>query len=94
MTAAQVVPLMERSDARGFLVPLSQFVMGWNGAKDRASLVAREPSGDRRLVAKVASVVRALADRDGVAVPAWVDGFVADEDLTLSDIDIAVTMAV
>jgi hypothetical protein len=63
--------------------------MDWNRSDDRAALVAVAPAdGDPELLAKLAVVVRALADRDGVPVPAWVDRYTADRDTTLSGVDI------
>lgn len=80
---------MEHPDERGPIRPLVQFVMDWNRSDDRGALVAVAPAeGDPELLAKLAVVVRALADRDGVPVPAWVDRYTSNRDTTLSGVDI------
>ena len=80
---------MEYPDERGSIRPLVQFVMDWNRSDDRGALVAVAPAeGDSELLAKLAVVVRALADRDGVSIPAWVDQYTSDRDTTLSGVDI------
>ena len=62
---------------------LIQFVSDWNHADAPASLIADPPvyeGSDWRLLPTVASVVHALADRKGVAVPGWVWDHTAPRD--------------
>lgn len=55
--------------------PLVQFVMDWRRYPEQrdAVLAGPPPAGTSEIVlAKIAAVVHALCDRDGVAVPPWV----------------------
>ncbi|MYB03880.1 MAG: hypothetical protein F4Y13_06745 [Acidimicrobiaceae bacterium] len=55
--------------------PLVQFVMDWRRyPEQRGAVLAAVPPPDTSelVAAKIASVVHALCDRDGVAVPVWV----------------------
>lgn len=88
LTAADAASLMENCDERGPLVPLAQFVMGWNRSTDRHSLIIAEPTGDQTVLAKLAVIVRALAQRDSIDIPTWVDRHISAEEVTLSGVNI------
>lgn len=65
---------------------LVQFVMDWRRfPEQRETVVATAlPAGtDEVVAAKMAAVVHALCDRDGVAVPAWVHGCRLDVEIAL-----------
>ena len=55
--------------------PLIQFIMDWRRFPDqRQQVLAEAPSADTDevIAAKMATVVHALCERDGLAAPAWV----------------------
>ena len=56
---------------------LVQFVMDWRRYPEQREAVVASPlpaGTDEVVAAKMAAVVHALCDRDGVTVPAWVSG--------------------
>jgi len=55
-------------------VPLTFFVREWDAWPDeRSAMIADAPTGeDAADLCRIAAVVHALCDRDGVPVPAWV----------------------
>lgn len=73
---------MARPDGRGAVVELRELVKWWACFPDeREAMIAAAPRRHRRLdrftrrrwdLARIAAVVHALCDRDGVAVPGWV----------------------
>lgn len=66
--------------------PLVQFVMDWRRAPDQrpAVLAAELPTGTSPLVqAKIAAVVHALCDRDGIQPPEWIHDVRADPPIAL-----------
>ena len=80
--AAGLPERMAQPDGRGGVVELRELVKRWACSPDeREAMIAAPPRRHRRLdrfmrrrwdVARVAAVVHALCDRDGVAVPGWV----------------------
>ena len=75
--------LMAADDGRGRVVAVRQFVKDWAASDNsrRATMISEEPQryrywhrfAERRFdIAKIASVVHGLCDRDGMPVPAWV----------------------
>ncbi len=68
-----------------FRVPLARFVMDWNRATDRAGIISDTPTyhGDGIVLPAIAAVVHALANRDRVAVPAWVYKHRASQEVAL-----------
>ena len=75
VTAEQLPTLLTVDDGRGGLRALVQFVKNWNRAapQDRLSMIAHAPDGpSAEDLARIAVVVRCLAERDGVPVPDWV----------------------
>ena len=80
--AAGLPGRMARCDGRGGVVELRELVKGWACfPEQRQAMIAAAPRRHRRLdrftrrrwdLARIAAVVHALCDRDGVAVPGWV----------------------
>jgi len=73
-------------DISPYRAPLLQLICDWNVAEDKSALIAEAPTydgDDAELLAAIAVVVHALADRDGVRVPGWVLGHRARSDVML-----------
>ena len=80
--AAGLPGRMARCDGRGGVVELRELVKWWACCPEqRQAMIAAAPSRHRRLdrftrrrwdLTRIAAVVHALCDRDGVAVPGWV----------------------
>lgn len=89
ITAADLPRLMSvppSVDTDPYRAPLLQFIWDWNVAPDKAALVSETPvydGDDLLLLPTLAVVVHALADRDGVPVPAWVPGHRAPDDVMM-----------
>ena len=91
LTAADLPALMSDPDARGVMTPVAQFVKNWNRSSDaeRIASIQDAPVGDdKKLLAAVAAVVHALAERDSVIVPGWVAGHVV-APMSISGVDLA-----
>ena len=71
--AADLPAAMAQDDSREH-VPLTFFVREWDAwPAERVAMIADEPAGeDLADLCRVAAVVHALCDRDGVEVPSWV----------------------
>ena len=82
MSAAALPALMARDDQRGRMVDLRTLVKDWaQNPDDRGRMVAEAPrrrrwhdrfTARRRDLPRIAAVVHALCERDGVDVPEWV----------------------
>ena len=82
MTAAALPALMATDDQRDRMVALRVLVKDWAQSPDgRERMIAEPPrrhrwhhrfTARRRDLPRIAAVVHALCDRDGVEVPAWV----------------------
>ena len=82
IVAAGLPGRMARPDGRGGVVELRELVKRWAcSPEQRQAMIAAAPRRHRRLdrftkrrwdLARVAAVVHALCDRDGVPVPGWV----------------------
>lgn len=87
LTASALPPLMVVDDPRGpYRFPLLQFIVDWNLSDDPAGLIADPPvyeGDDPVLLAAIAVVVHALADRAGVPIPEWVFDHRAPSDAML-----------
>ena len=82
---------MAEPNIRGQFRPLIQFVMGWNHwVEHRAEMLDGPPpgDGDEFHLATIASVVHALAARDGITVPEWVHLYRAEPEATMSGIPV------
>ena len=91
LRAADLPALMSAPDERGVMTPVVQFVKDWNNSPGdaRVTLVQSAPVGsDEKLLATVAAIVHALADRDGIAVPGWVNRHVVSP-MSISGIDLS-----
>ena len=67
-------------------VPLMQFIADWNRSPDPAAMILDDPvydGPDDLILPYIAAVVHALADRDGVLIPAWVFQYRAHHDVIL-----------
>ncbi len=64
-------------------VPLTFFVREWDAWPDsRSAMIADAPAGDDTDdLCRIAAVVHALCDRDGVAVPTWVYSHRSEVDI-------------
>ena len=87
--------LMAADDGRGRVVAVRQFVKDWAASDDdrRCAVIAKEPQRYRRRhrftarrfdLARIASVVHGLCDRDCVPVPAWVMRHRASRPISLT----------
>ena len=95
ISAAALPALMTEDDHRDRLVALRVMVKDW--AKDphaREQMIAEPPQRHRRHhrftarrhdLARIAAVVHALCDRDGVAVPAWVHKHRSPRPISVTD---------
>ena len=76
LTAASLPAGMSQPCRRGpYRVPIIQFVCDWNTSNDREATIRDAPAyngADNLVLPAIATVVHALADRDGVPVPPWV----------------------
>ena len=82
LDAAGLPGRMARPDGRGGVVELRELVKRWACSPElRPAMIAAVPRRHRRLdrftrrrwdLARIAAVVHALCDRDGVPVPGWV----------------------
>lgn len=91
LTAEDLPALMGDPDERGVMTPVAQFVKNWNnssGAARAASIRNAPVSRDKKLLAAVAAVVHALAERDDVTVPAWVERHVVSP-MSISGVDLS-----
>lgn len=82
---------MAEPNVRGQFRPLIQFVMCWNHwVEHRAEMLDGPPPGDGNKfhLAAIASVVHALAARDGIQVPEWVHLYKAEPEATMSGIPV------
>ena len=82
---------MAEPNVRGQFRPLIQFVMCWNHwVEHRAEMLDGPPpdGGDEFHLATIASVVHALAARDGIEVPEWVHLHRAEPEATMSGIPV------
>ena len=80
---------MAEPDTRGQYRPLIQFAMHWNRLPEHRTEMLDGPppkDGSPFHLAAIASVVHALATRDGLEVPDWVHHHRADPPRTLSGI--------
>jgi hypothetical protein len=68
------VPLLYADDAIRSAVPLGALIREWEWwPAERAAIIADEPvGGSPENLCRIAAVVHALCDRDGVPVPEWV----------------------
>jgi len=69
-----------------YRTPLLRLIVDWNTSSVRSSLIKQAPSYeglDQYLLPSLASVVHALADRNGMSVPGWVWTHCLDEDWVL-----------
>lgn len=86
MRAADI-PEVIRLDDKRKLLPYSMFAKEWEWwPEDRSMMVVDRPvSDDNDNLCRIAAVVHALCDRDGVAVPEWVWDYRAPKAIALSD---------
>jgi len=91
LTAEDLPALMCDPDQRGVMTPVAQFIKDWNNssASARGALIRKAPvNSDKKLLAAVAAVVHALAERDDVAVPGWVASHVVSP-MSISGVDLS-----
>ena len=83
ITAAELPRWLAQDDGRGRIVELRVLARGWarSDHQGREAMISRPPQRCRRRdrftrrrrdLPRIAAVVHALCDRDGVEVPAWV----------------------
>ena len=95
MTAAALPALMATDDQRDRMVALRVLVKDWaQNPDDRERMIAEPPrrhrwhhrfTARRRDLPRIAAVVHALCDRDGVEVPKWVHQHRSPEPVTITD---------
>ena len=95
LRACELPRLISVDDGRGRVVAIRQFVKDWAASDDdrRCAVIAKEPQRYRRRhrftarrfdLARIASVVHGLCDRDCVPVPAWVMRHRASRPISLT----------
>ena len=95
ITAAQIPRWMTDDDKRGRIVELRELCKQWahTDHEHRVAMIARSPrphrwyhrfSRRRHDLTRIAAVVHALCERDGVAIPEWVWGHRSRSDISLT----------
>ncbi|WP_419944392.1 hypothetical protein [Candidatus Poriferisodalis sp.] len=95
LRACELPRLMAENDGRGRVSGIRQFIKDWAAAGDRrVEMIASAPTAHQRWhrftrrrfdLARIAAVVHALCDRDGVAIPTWVMQHRAGRAMCLND---------